>query len=264
MRVVLRDLTSNKYNGREAIVTNANDKGILAIRIDGRTFSVKVHNVIIYVPSEVFDVCPICQDIMLPGTTNITMCKHVFHIECIEKWKRGAGLDIESGHTRCPTCRAYVGVSTSMTKDFKTLINLDLNPQCTLQQILGAVFQAHQQRTKGKDASLAEETAFLLTCCAMTPSLARAKGKLQRNMTDPVAYQTMMAVSQSLFFDPDLQPWYARMEKILSCEARDPIQLLKKAERDLTILVLSRAVNVDSVWEEVVDMWLATQVLEVV
>ena len=46
------------------------------------------------------------------------------------------------------------------------------------------------------------------------------------------------------------------MEKILSCKARgDPVQLLKKAERD---------VNVDSVWEEVVDMWLATQVLEVV
>ena len=45
MRVVLRDLTSNKYNGREAFVTNANDKGILAIRIDGRTFSVKLHNV---------------------------------------------------------------------------------------------------------------------------------------------------------------------------------------------------------------------------
>ena len=41
---------------------------------------------------------------------------------------------------------------------------------------------------------------------------------------------------------------------------------MKKVERDLTILVLSRAVNVDSVWEEVVDMymWLATQVLQVV
>jgi len=260
--VVLRDLTSNKYNGREAIVTNANDKGILAIRIDGRTFSVKLHNVIIYVPSEAFEVCPICQDIMLPGTTNMTMCKHVFHIECIEKWKRGAGLDVESGHARCPTCRSYVGVGVSTD----TTINnkFELNPQCTLQQILGAVFQAHHQRTKGKDASLAEETAFLLTCCTMTPSLARAKGKLQRNMTDPVAYQTMMAVSQSLFFDPDLQPWYARMEKILTCTARDPIQLLKKAERELTILVLSRAVNVDSVWEDVVDLWLATQVLEVV
>ena len=97
----------------------------------------------------------------------------------------------------------------------------------------------------------------------MTPSLARAQRKLQRNMTEPVAYQVMMPISQSLFFDPDLQPWYARMEKILTCTARDPIQLLKKAERDLTILVLSRAVNVDSVWEEVVDMWLATQVLEV-
>ena len=264
MRVVLRDLTSNKYNGREAIVTNANDKGILAIRIDGRTFSVKLHNVIIYVPSEALEVCPICQDIMLPGTTNMTMCKHVFHTECIEKWKRGAGLDVESGHTRCPTCRAYVGVSTSMAKDFKTSINLDLNPQCTLQQILGAVFQAHQQRTKGKDASLAEEVAFLLTCCTMTPSLARAQRKLQRNMTEEVAYQTMMPISQSLFFDPDLQPWYARMEKILSCKARDPVQLFKKAERDLTTLVLSRAVNVDSVWEEVVDTWLATQIIDVV
>lgn len=39
---------------------------------------------------------------------------------------------------------------------------------------------------------------------------------------------------------------------------------MKKVERDLTILVISRAVNVDSVWEEVVDMWLATQVLQVV
>lgn len=270
MRVVLRDLTSNKYNGREAFVTNANDKGILAIRIDGRTFSVKLHNVIIYVPSEAFDVCPICQDIMLPGTTNMTMCKHVFHNDCIEKWKRGAGLDVESGHARCPTCRSYVGVSTNTTyrsidNKFNSPVSksLELNPQCTLQQILGAVFQAHQQRTKGKDASLAEEVAFLLTCCTMTPSLARAQRKLQRNMTEPVAYQVMMPISQSLFFDPDLQPWYARMEKILTCTARDPIQLLKKAERDLTILVLSRAVNVDSVWEEVVDMWLATQVLEV-
>ena len=269
MRVVLRGLTCNKHNGREAVVTNANDKGILAIRIDGRTFSVKLHNVIIYVPSEAFEVCPICQDIMLPGTTSMTMCKHVFHIECIEKWKRGAGLDVESGHAKCPTCRSYVGVSTDTTyrsidSKFNAPISrsLELNPQCILQQTLGAVFQAHHQGTKGKDASLAEETAFLLTCCTMTPSLARAKGKLQRNMTDPVAYQTMMAVSQSLFFDPDLQPWYARrMEKILTCTARDPIQLMKKVERDLTILVISRAVNVDSVWEEVVDMWLATQVL---
>lgn len=257
MRVVLRDLTSNKYNGREAIVTNANDKGILAIRIDGRAFSVKLHNVIIYVPSEAFEECPICQDIMLPGTTSMTMCKHVFHNECIDKWKRGAGLDVESGHARCPMCRSYVGVSSSMA-------NLELNPQCTLQQILGAAFQAHQQRTKGKEPSLAEEVAFLLTCCTMTPSIARAKRKLQRNMTDQVAYQTMMSVSPSLFFDPDLQPWYARMEKILTCTERDPVQLLKKTERDLTILVLSRAVNVDNIWEEVVDTWLATQVLRVV
>ena len=151
-----------------------------------------------------------------------------------------------------------------MANNFLTRINLDLNPQCTLQQILGAVFQAHQHRTKGKDASLAEEVAFLLTCCTMTPSLARAQRKLQRNMTEEVAYQTMMPVSQSLFFDPDLQPWYARIEEILSCKARDPVQLLKKAERDLTTLVLSRAVNVDSVWEELVDTWLATQVIEVV
>ena len=259
MRVVLRDLTSNKYNGREAVVSNANDKGTLAIRIDGRTFSVKLHNVIIYVPSEAFDVCPICQDIMLPGTTNMTMCKHVFHNECIEKWKRGGGLDVESGHARCPTCRSYVGVSSSMVNDLHPFIDLDLNPQCILQQMLGAVFQAHHQRTKGKDASIAEEVAFLLTCCTMTPSLARVQRKLWRNMTEEVAYETMVDVSESLFFDPDLQPWYTRMEKIISCKARDPIQLLKKAERDLTTLVLSRAVIVDRVWEDVVDTWLATQ-----
>ena len=146
-----------------------------------------------------------------------------------------------------------------MVNDLHPFIDLDLNPQCILQQMLGAVFQAHHQRTKGKDASIAEEVAFLLTCCTMTPSLARVQRKLWRNMTEEVAYETMVDVSESLFFDPDLQPWYTRMEKIISCKARDPIQLLKKAERDLTTLVLSRAVIVDRVWEDVVDTWLATQ-----
>ena len=111
----------------------------------------------------------------------MTMCKHVFRNECIEKWKRGAGLDVESGHAPMPTCRSYVGVSSSMANNFLTRINLDLNPQCTLQQILGAVFQAHQQRTKGRCISC-RGSCFSLNVLHHDPSLARAQRKPQRNM----------------------------------------------------------------------------------
>lgn len=43
--------------------------------------------------------CPICLDIMTPGSQGIVLnCNHVFHEECLNRWRRNSNT--------CPVCRA--------------------------------------------------------------------------------------------------------------------------------------------------------------
>lgn len=49
-------------------------------------------------PDAEADACPMCREIMVaPGAITISLCGHVIHTACINKWVR-------CGHTTCPMC----------------------------------------------------------------------------------------------------------------------------------------------------------------
>jgi hypothetical protein len=281
MRVVLRNL--KKHSGREAIVVAANDKGRLAVLLDGRMASVKVEHVLIHVPKEAFgDVCAICYDVMLPYTITETMCGHRFHSECIRKWRVGGGADIESSNARCPTCRCYIGIHMStaisqLTQEFVRDTGIepppsfgqdkvDSNPTVVLMEALGGIFQFHSYLTTGRDTSVRDETLFLIDCCTPSPRLAQVREEYLRTIPSavpsPMQCAVLGSVLASLAQDAELATEFAIMEHYRDANTIDAAKCYKEVERQLFQRVIRRKARSEkdaSQWTKAIDRWIDTQ-----
>lgn len=60
--------------------------------------------------------CPICFNNMKNKVVKYTICKHVFHKSCLNKW-----LQYKSS---CPSCRSYVTSKREIDDDFDSLRDL--------------------------------------------------------------------------------------------------------------------------------------------
>jgi hypothetical protein len=81
-------ITRRGVSFREAYQTETESKGL----IDGNF----LENSIVY-NSEGIEFCVVCQDDIFLDVVRKLSCKHVFHINCIEKWF--------VTHNICPTCK---------------------------------------------------------------------------------------------------------------------------------------------------------------
>lgn len=158
MQLTLGGLKAEAYNGMrvtlETVDRPTGDR--ICVRLpNGRTISVPYSGV----DASDLDLpeCAICAFPCFPGYTSRTACDHLFHTNCIFKWRGTAKNDPEAAGNRCPVCRAYQGPAG--VSRWSDLPGMDL-----VAMALGAICQIHASQRGLPEPTAGEELAFVMRC----------------------------------------------------------------------------------------------------
>lgn len=212
--------------GVDAELVHITRLGTAVIRdADGRIKKTHMNELRIFVTVEK---CAICHEPMDVFSEDLreTLCDHVFHAECLYKWRSMEIGEHESSHARCPICRSYIGFSSTAVSEHYGLNgphNPFDKPEIKIFAGLGWVFQEHAKRTMGRELTIFEETREMVDCVRdKDPSMIVLMDILVSSDsmcntdedTHALVASCLTPAQISILTDPTLRPWFDELLSI--------------------------------------------------